>query len=58
MQFSRTPMLRVPGNGNYLIIYIEQKKSSIVNLLSICHRWQMNFDLARLWPGPQRVPAP
>lgn len=43
--------LRVLGSGDYLILYAEENKSSIVYLLSIRHHRQLSFDFAKLWPG-------
>lgn len=43
--------LRVLGSGDFLILYAEEKKRSIVYLLSIRHHRQLSFDFARLWPG-------
>lgn len=43
--------LRVLGSGDYLILYAEENKGSMVYLLSIRHHRQMSFDFARLWPG-------
>jgi plasmid stabilization system protein ParE len=43
--------LRMLGSGDYLILYVEEKKSATVYLLSIRHHRQLSFDFARLWPG-------
>ena len=43
--------LRVLGSCDYLILYAEENKGSMVYLLSIRHHRQMSFDFARLWPG-------
>jgi plasmid stabilization system protein ParE len=43
--------LRMLGSGDYLILYVEEKKSATVRLLSIRHHRQLSFDFARLWPG-------
>jgi hypothetical protein len=43
--------LRVLGSGGYLILYVEEKKSTTGHLLSIRHHRQLSFDFARLWPG-------
>jgi plasmid stabilization system protein ParE len=43
--------LRVLSGGDYLSLYVEEKKSTTVHLLSIRHHRQLSFDFASLWPA-------